>query len=741
MSNELVRLRRYITNHYNLDEFRSLCFDLGIDYEELGEGGKTVKVQEFLLLVGHLHGFDRLLRQLKEDKPKPFLEEDFAAIPEAVFTFNRAMPDFAKAGELNTRSSRNRHNLLANIKHTWVEEGLKKSIYKEILIELGKAVDYEAVGHTTRPWRLVLQQGDKQSPISSQKSILEIFEENGRNLLILGEPASGKTITLLQLAYVLLKNAEEDPEHPIPVVLNLSSWAQEQRPFSEWLEEEMLLNYTVAKPFTQFWLDRDELLLLLDGLDEVEAAHRDGCVQAINQFKKTFAAEMVVCSRTVDYEPLKNRLNLNAAVCIQPLTIEQAKDFLGKVGDSIQGFRQALDRDEKLQKLVESPLMLNLVPIAYDGVPRDEIMPIKSVTKSRIQLFTSYIQQVFYRRPLSKKTGYDTQQALDWLVYLARGMQKQGQPIFQIERLQPTWLPPVKERRFRINMFFFFILLGALVGVLFGTLFSITFRDLAFGRFFGMIVGLFGSLSGGLFFGFFFGRGDIHLPETLQWSWSRLRTRFRERDFYFTILNGGLLFGLIGSLVFGLGISPFFGLVIGLIGILNGSILGGLFGLATKGWTASEVKKRSIPNQGIRLLRTNAIRAGLVFGLVGGLVGGLANAMVFGLGVSLVSGLYSGLICGLVDGLYVVLFVVLVGGLSASLGNGGEAVIKNSFLRRYLWRDNLLPVNLESFLDTMADRILLHRTGGGWRFIHRYLLEHFASMDEEEIHEIVRNLS
>jgi hypothetical protein len=34
-------------------------------------------------------------------------------------------------------------------------------------------------------------------------------------------------------------------------------------------------------------------------------------------------------------------------------------------------------------------------------------------------------------------------------------------------------------------------------------------------------------------------------------------------------------------------------------------------------------------------------------------------------------------------------------------------------------------------MDAMAERILLRRVGGGWEFIHRYLLEYFASLEGE----------
>ena len=52
-------------------------------------------------------------------------------------------------------------------------------------------------------------------------------------------------------------------------------------------------------------------------------------------------------------------------------------------------------------------------------------------------------------------------------------------------------------------------------------------------------------------------------------------------------------------------------------------------------------------------------------------------------------------------------------------------------LRRMLSRNKILPFHLDSFNDEMSERIILRRVGGGWVFIHRYLLEHFAAGFEE----------
>jgi predicted NACHT family NTPase len=76
------------------------------------------------------------------------------------------------------------------------------------------------------PWNLLLETG-RQAPrtLSAGTTVVSLFDQigAGRTLLILGEPGSGKTIALLQLARDLITRAAQETDHLIPVVLNLSS--------------------------------------------------------------------------------------------------------------------------------------------------------------------------------------------------------------------------------------------------------------------------------------------------------------------------------------------------------------------------------------------------------------------------------------------------------------------------------------------------------------------------------------
>ena len=51
-----------------------------------------------------------------------------------------------------------------------------------------------------------------------------------------------------------------------------------------------------------------------------------------------------------------------------------------------------------------------------------------------------------------------------------------------------------------------------------------------------------------------------------------------------------------------------------------------------------------------------------------------------------------------------------------------------------------IPWNYAHFLDYCHERIFLRNVGGGYIFIHRMLLEHFANMTDEDIERIATSI-
>ena len=133
------------------------------------------------------------------------------------------------------------------------------------------------------PWQLVLQHstGAPRS-LPAGTCITEVYDAAEGELLILGAPGSGKSTLLLELARELLERAEYDERHPLPALFNLSSWASKQQPLADWLVEELNNTYQVPRKLVQAWVETDQILPLLDGLDEVAPQDRTACIESSN---------------------------------------------------------------------------------------------------------------------------------------------------------------------------------------------------------------------------------------------------------------------------------------------------------------------------------------------------------------------------------------------------------------------------------------------------------------------------
>jgi hypothetical protein len=96
----------------------------------------------------------------------------------------------------------------------------------------------------------------------------------------------------------------------------------------------------------------------------------------------------------------------------------------------------------------------------------------------------------------------------------------------------------------------------------------------------------------------------------------------------------------------------------------------------------------------------------------------------------------SGLIGVLVRGVVLGLTLAVSFGLAFAMSLSGRNIINHYTLRYLLSQTRMLPYSLRDarvvgYLDAMKDRILMRRVGGGWIFVHRSLMEHFAGVQRD----------
>ena len=594
------------------------------------------------------------------------------------------------SNQYSQQSYRNRQILLNKVKNYWVKGVLETSLHGVALIELGLENRLDVLAH---PWGMLWETSEQtRQEISQNTKAIDLFLQmgTGRSLLILGEPGSGKTTTLLEITRDLIRIAQQNVNQPIPVVLNLSTWTNSKITIDKWLVKELNASYQVSKEIAQKWIDNQQLLLLLDGLDEVSSSLRDACIAAINQFCQNYGeTEIIVCSRIKDYQNLSHRLHFQTAIYIQPLTLEQVYQYLQNLGTELSALKQALQSNETLQELAKSPLMLNIMTLAYQGISITEL-PGMTLEEHRQHLFDKYVQRMFERRVA--KHSYSKHQSIYWLSWLAKKLKERSQTVFLIERMQPNLLPK--------NLYRLYVLFSLLTLTGIGWFVAIyVIKTIPPQK---TIISL--SLII-VFFWLYFGLNRINPVETLQWSWKSARKN----------LVKGMTYGLTLGILLKLNVTDieldkvFIGIVSFDFSVWMRAIRGIIFGLSMglffviiRGFTGPRIQKLTNPDQGIRKSAKNS----LLFGIIGASILRLTATM---LGWTVNGWTIFGFSFGIVAG-------------------GVDTCIKHLIIRILLFQRGSTPWNYARFLDYATERIFLQKVGGGYIFIHRLLLEYFARM-------------
>src|SRR6266496_1953785 len=667
----------------------------------------------------------------------------------------------------------NRQRFLRRVRTFWIEGVLEHSLHGATLIAMGLQQQLDALAN---PWQFVLQHPDT-APCSFPPGTLisSVYDVANGELLILGAPGSGKTTLLLTLARDLLERAVHDERHLMPVVFPLSSWATKQQPLSSWMVEELISKYQVSRKLARAWVDADQILPLLDGLDEVATGNRTACIEAINTNHQEHSfLPFVVCSRKADYLAQTARVRLMSAVTIQSLTQQQVDDYLVHGGEALWALRVALHRDASLRELTDTPLMLSILTLTYRDLSVEELLR-GGIAPTRQQIFEHYIERMLAHR--SGKISYRPEQTRKWLAWLAKQLVQHRQTVFYIERMQPDWLPAGRLRHIYHSSIL--ALIAPIILLMSWTERDIKLKEvftwsririrsnllesLASGSIYGLLIvlGLWvthgfsfevidelihhiqGGFIGELLLcvtyvllcglciwltssGIYWKEREIRPAEVLTWSWGGLRGHIGRA------IGGGVITAVIAG-----GISGFIrGLIFGRItGLLLGVIVGCITGLDVTlgvallhGWSATKLDDTILlkPNQGIWYSARNMLLTGAIFGF------GTATILWFTHILSM--GISSELDFALMGAspkavLSTEIIFLLVGAWIGGLLNGGIACIQHVILRMLLWLRGCLPWNYPRFLDYASERILLRKVGGGYIFVHRLLLEHFASLE------------
>ncbi len=678
-----------------------------------------------------------------------------------------------------------RERFLERVASIWIRDLLEPSLATLPGLSLRLAQLPHAV---LRPHETTWGGSSKEAAILLPESatLLDCYHEALGELLVLGEPGSGKTTQLLLLLQALIERAHRDEMHPLPVLFPLASWGQKQLPLSAWMLQELQRLYHVPRRLGQAWLEAEQILPLLDGLDEVPTALRSACIRAINAYREEHGLlPTVVCCRSGAYFAQAERLCLQSAVVIRSLPPEYVRSYLAAEQDCHE-LAAAIEHMPSLQEVLTTPLMLMLIKATLQA-SNEQNSPSAGPLEQHLQsTIASYIRLMIERRTARQR--YTPAQLRRWLTWIAQQLLLQSRAEFALEQLQASWLPErtLARRLWKpvtglLNglaqglsnaLLFVFILVnqlnteqtlraylgpaligGAATGVAMsylpagGQRWRRLLYALLTGVFFGLTFGLTLGLEAGLTFSLVSSllawlgvvrhfAGTIEATEAISWSWTTLQRRLKR--YWPKVLLGESLIGLGFAIVIGLskplretaGTTLFLLLLIGLCCVLIGGFLGGI---SWRTLTLTEVKL-SLPAEGIWYSGRNALLLGTLSALASASLLTVAFMLIFWIGQIIASLTGPLSLVEIPDPLQIPLPVLLVltllpsAAISLALvwNSGGAAFIQHWLLRLLLWRTGCLPLRAAAFLECATDRALLRRVGGSYVFFHRLLLEHFA---------------
>ncbi|MBD2415645.1 hypothetical protein FACHB389_32810 [Nostoc calcicola FACHB-389] len=200
-----------------------------------------------------------------------------------------------------------------------------------------------------------------------------------RRLMVKGSPGSGKTMLLKHIALCYADGRWStifNKFQCIPILLELHRLSSSEKTIQEHLEDAFDRDgFKNAKHFVSESLDKGRLLLLFDGLDEVNSDSRERVVNQIkNLLDKYLKCPVLITCRTAVYrgefdEPVEKTLE------VAEFNDQQIRDFLVPwqsdmpEGKSVEQLIQTLHDRPRIMDMARNPLMLTIIAYLYADTP------------------------------------------------------------------------------------------------------------------------------------------------------------------------------------------------------------------------------------------------------------------------------------------------------------------------------------------------------------------------------------
>ncbi|TAF16563.1 MAG: NACHT domain-containing protein, partial [Nostocales cyanobacterium] len=195
-----------------------------------------------------------------------------------------------------------------------------------------------------------------------------------QHLMILGQPGAGKSTFLRKIGLEALKGkSSKIAGEYIPVLIELKQFTTDKVDIYDILQQEFVsCNLPLAKEFTNQVLRQGQLLILLDGLDEVPNINFELVIDKIQEFVQHYKQnQFVISCRTAAY---RHKFNKFKEFIIADFDDTQIQQFINnwfysevdkKLGTAQKCWHK-INSEDATKELARTPLLLTFLCLEYD---------------------------------------------------------------------------------------------------------------------------------------------------------------------------------------------------------------------------------------------------------------------------------------------------------------------------------------------------------------------------------------
>lgn len=197
-----------------------------------------------------------------------------------------------------------------------------------------------------------------------------------KRLVVTGAPGAGKTMLLKHIALTYAQGELALPTRHIPILIELNRLNASDAPLRDHLVEILKQNrFPRADSFSEAGLKHGRLLLLFDGLDEVNRAERERVVSQIKDLllEHSDCRAVVTCRTAVYRDELADWTDQKLEIV--EFSDQQIQGFLHSwepyipTGKSVEHLLRNLHERPRIMKLARNPLLLTIIAHLYADTP------------------------------------------------------------------------------------------------------------------------------------------------------------------------------------------------------------------------------------------------------------------------------------------------------------------------------------------------------------------------------------